>query len=174
MFTRNWYSVLAKEISNGDVPYTVYTGTTYTGKPATRLNIYENSSVYAYTPTMCQLRKKTTDYGGVVLGDGTTPPTIDDYKLSGNVISGFTYTKALTITNDESGVTLSCLFTITNTSDIGFTIGELGLLASVASGSYTEATKILLERTVLDTPVSIPAGGIGQVTYTIRINHPTT
>ena len=32
---------------------------------------------------------------------------------------------------------------------------------------------IWVERTVLETPVTIPAGGVGQVTYTIRMNYPT-
>lgn len=29
-----------------------------------------------------------------------------------------------------------------------------------------------INRTVFDTPVTIAAGGVGQVTYTIRMNYP--
>ena len=78
----------------------------------------------------------------------------------------------MTVTPDESGLTITALYTITNTGSSAFTIGELGLIAATYTNVSTNS-KCLVERTVLDTPVTIPAGGIGQVEYTITFNYPT-
>ena len=61
----------------------------------------------------------------------------------------------------------SAVLTITNNNATDITIGEVGI---VYQGSNTAA---LLERTVLDSPITIPAGGVSQITYTIRMNYPT-
>ena len=123
-------------------------------------------------PNMCFVLTSTTSSGGVILGTGTTTPTLDDYCLSGDMITTFTYSKNVTVTSDESGVTITALYTITNTGSSAFTIGELGLIAATYSSTST-SNKCLVERTVLDTPVTIPAGGVGQVEYTITFNLPT-
>lgn len=58
--------------------------------------------------------------------------------------------------------------TITNNNETDITIGEVGIVYQTGS-SYS----VLFERTVLESPITIPAGGVGQVTYTIRMNYPT-
>lgn len=61
----------------------------------------------------------------------------------------------------------------TTTGDSAISIGEIGLIAS-SSNSYTTADyKALYERTVLDTPVTIEAGGVGIVNYSIKLQYPT-
>ena len=108
-----------------------------------------------------------TKYSGncVVLGDGDAAPTLDDCKLSGNVLSTITYNADVTRENEDGGATITALYTITNTGTEDITIKELGMI-------YTNGP-VMYERTVLDSPVTIPVGGIGQVTYTIRLNYPT-
>lgn len=73
---------------------------------------------------------------------------------------------------DDNGITMPWIYTITNSSATDITIAEVGLWGYInyAASSMENA---LLERTVLDEPVTIPAGGIGMVTYSIRYNYPT-
>ena len=108
----------------------------------------------------------------VEFGDGDTPPTLNDYKLSGNTITGCTVSFTKTVDNqDENGFTVTAIHTITNGNSSEITIREVGRYshAQYASGSYGN---YLIDRTVLDTPVTIPAGGIGQVEYTITFKYP--
>lgn len=119
--------------------------------------------------------------GGVYFGSGNTPATIDDYKLSGDVIQNITtsYVENSIYEEDGSAGTLSYTYTITNNNDTEITIGEVALFgeaywqtaSSSNSATYTHFF-YLFERTALESPVTIPAGGVGQVTYTIRMNYP--
>lgn len=116
---------------------------------------------------------------GVCFGDGDTPPTPADLNISGNVFSTYNALYSLSTGVDDSGhLYVKARYTITNTGNEAFTIKEIGLFAApslrkgpdiVVAGSFS----ILLDRTVLDTPVTIPAGGFGQVVYTIRFNFGT-
>lgn len=58
-----------------------------------------------------------------------------------------------------------------NTSSADVTIREIGYYACYDGN--TKNSRVLLDRTLLDTPVTIPAGSIGQVVYTITFNYPT-
>ena len=108
---------------------------------------------------------------GVVFGDGTTEVSKDDNKLSGNVITTISGTAVSQDTCDDAQAIKSTLFTIINTGTEPVTISEIGYFGAV--GYKTFYTNAMLERTLLETPVTIPAGGVGQVTYTIRLNYPT-
>lgn len=118
------------------------------------------------------------DYNyGIKVGSGTTAPTEDDYKLesfladivnnvivfrtSGNVVITRGYT------NDTPYITFS--ITVTNTSANAVTISEIGMFgwAAVSIAGTASMTTVMLDRTLLDTPVTIPAGDTGLVTYTI-------
>lgn len=111
---------------------------------------------------------------GICFGDSDEAASADDYWLKGNIISGFTYTVATIWDADGQG---HLLFTITNTSNAAFTIKEVVWTSSVTSywngASSSWGGTAMLDRTVLDTPVTIPAGGVGQVEYTITFNLPT-
>ena len=131
----------------------------------------EDGSVYA--ASMANLKTSLSNYGGVILGDGDTPPTSDDYKLAGNIVTGFNYSKTLTQVVSETAVTAKAVYTITNANSTEITIKEIGLIGN-ADNSASSSKIFLLDRTVLDTPVTIPAGGIGQVEYTITFNLPTS
>ena len=131
---------------------------------------FEDNSVHA--ASMANLRTSLSSYGGVILGDGDTQPTPDDYKLAGNIITGVGYTKTLTRVVSETAVTAKAIYTITNNNSTEINIKEIGIIGTT-NGNSTASEKFLLERTVLDTPVTIPAGGIGQVEYTITFNLPT-
>ena len=129
----------------------------------------EDGSVYA--ASMANLKTTLSNYGGVILGDGDTPPTSDDYKLAGNIVTGFDYSKTLTRVVSETAVTATAVYTITNANSTEINIKEIGLIGNAHSNAGSSKI-FLLDRTVLDTPVTIPAGGVGQVEYTITFNLP--
>lgn len=174
MFTRNWYKYIASCLNN-DAVGTVKTLTGEGYSPASyneaiklcyKVNAYSTASLH-------YLRNSLSDYAGPVIGTGTTAPTVDDYCLSGDVITTFMASANITKEDTEDGSIITAVYTITNTGDSAFTVGEIGLLSSAQSGYRDLKYKVLFERTVLDSPVTIEAGGVGVVTYTLRLNYPT-
>lgn len=112
---------------------------------------------------------------GVYFSSGTTQPTINDYTPSGEIFTTYEATYTQTFSYDEDGCERVMNYTLTNTGTEDFTIGEVGLLTYAYqkySGTRYYYYHILIERTVLETPITIPAGGVGQVTYRLRLNIP--
>lgn len=171
MFTRNFYNVLG----------TLLAGTTTSNGLkdiyGDTKDIMYNSGSSGYLYELAQKLTPATisasyTAGGIVLGTGTTLPTLDDYILAGSRVTTISGSLSVTREYDSSGITVKCTCTITNTGSDSITIGEIGYCGScyIASG----ATRVyLIDRTVLDSPITIPASGIGQVTYTIRMEYPT-
>lgn len=114
---------------------------------------------------------------GLFFGSGNDPATVDDYKLSGSTIQNisFSYTNNSTYAEDGSSVDVVYNYTITNNNAEAITIGEVGLFAEATwCTSYNTYTHhyYMFERTAFESPITIPAGGVGQVTYTIQLNYP--
>jgi hypothetical protein len=64
--------------------------------------------------------------------------------------------------------------TITNTSGEDITIGEIGMISPFYYNTTSSARRqALKERTVLDSPLTIPAGGVGLIDYSIKLPIPT-
>jgi hypothetical protein len=86
--------------------------------------------------------------------------------------------KTQTTSYDGNGVaTITNVYTISNTTGADITIGEVALAFTTYyrdSSNYYHFFPTLYERTALEQPVTIPAGNVGQVTYTIRIAVPMT
>ena len=127
-----------------------------------------------------QITQVRTDYGGsgVVFGDGNTPPTLSDFCLDGNIVSRLAVSATRTAICTDEGVETSVLYTITNNNTKAVTIGEVGYVGYASyykdgSSSSSSACNLLIERTALDTPLTIEPGGVGQLTYTIKFNYPT-
>ena len=180
MFLRNWYKALTAELYSDESVKAKNTDGTDTRLCASSASggIYKvtsltmagkNSSLSSNNnvPYMGKVQKSYS-YGGVILGTGDTAPSIDDYKLSGDLITTISAIGDISVTQDDNGCTFEGIYSVTNSSSEDVTVKEIGLLMT---GAYSG--RFLVERTVLDTPVTIPAGGIGQVTYTIRMNYPT-
>lgn len=174
MFLKNWYNAISHVMACGnvDLNYVNTSGSTFLQSNSVSYDIIGigNSASNYYSPSMRKVRTELNPYSGVIFGSGTTPPTIDDYKLSGQLIKTISASASYTFKTDGDGIYHECLYTITNTGSEEITIGEVALLAGVGSSLNQ---KILVERTVLETPVTISAGGVGMVTYTIRLNYPT-
>ena len=194
MFTRNFYKYLAGYFvgSTGfsNIEYTTHAGkqprdTLYSGN----VNGYEPNP-YNIMAALKQPKSKALsndhvvgssatgiglDNYNVFFGDGTTEPTIDDYTLSGEFITGITtsYTFDISANDDGSGSAATVKYTITNNNEEAITISEIGIFTSIywqssssTSSKYTSAA-ILAERTLLETPITIEPGGVGQIAYTI-------
>lgn len=182
MFTKNWYIGLAGALGSGTTSGLInVSGETPSTTSASNLKYWTifgdgyngyNYSYYSY-PYLGRVEKSTSSYSGVIFGTGSTAPTVDDYKLSGSIVTGFSYSATKTsVTYSDTGMTVSWTYSITSTASSDITIREVGLIAST-SGSSGAANMCLLDRTILDEPVTIPAGGVGQVTYTITMDYPT-
>ena len=112
------------------------------------------------------------NYGGVIFGTGDTPPTLADYKLAGDAIFNLVATVSKVSAMDANGFSFAVTYSLTNNNSEAVTIKEVGsVLGKSAAG---QANKVLIDRTVLDNPVTIEAGGVGQVVYTIGMSFPTT
>lgn len=106
---------------------------------------------------------------GVCFGNGTTPPTENDHCMEGDLLTNYGCSQTYEFSKDS----ITFTYTITNNGSDPFTISEVGLLgyAYVGNGNYRYySSGILLDRTLLESPITIPAGGVGQLTYTIRMN----
>lgn len=116
---------------------------------------------------------KNSNGYGVWFGDGETPPTRDDYRWAGTIAKNFTHQVSVSSTADAIGISTTAVYTITNNNSTEITIREICMFSRWYRATTSDYHGYLIDRTVLDTPVTIPAGGIGQVTYTIRMNYPT-
>lgn len=119
---------------------------------------------------------------GVAFGNGTAEPTVDDLKFSGDYITGLTKGSNITLNTQvfygEGYTEQTVIYTITNTTDANITISEVGLFGgwyyhdTTVTNVKSYRYPVLFERTLLEAPIAIEPTAIGQVTYTIRINHP--
>ena len=111
---------------------------------------------------------KGTNGGGIIIGTGTTPPTVNDYKLENQITSGFgsttSFPNSVSAVYNAKGIVSCC--TITNSSQTdNLVINEIGYIKSRA-GYWN----ILYDRIVLDTPITIAPGATKTIEY--RLNMP--
>lgn len=111
---------------------------------------------------------------GIVAGSGVTPPTEDDYNIETPISLNYTSVPVEALSLDNNGNPLVTLtIQATNNSNTTITISELGYFVGVGcndtSGAASSTVRsILIDRTVLDTPVTIPADGSATITYTLK------
>lgn len=97
----------------------------------------------------------------IYLGTGNVTPTIDDYKLSGELVTGLKSQEQKTTANNNS-ITFSAI--ATNNTESPVTIKEIGL------GGYFPGSDffvVLLTRDVLTTPVTLNTGDSKTFSITI-------
>ena len=182
MLTKNWYQLLLSQVFYSGVNCINTAGTTQSVSVSQGYqlcfgnNYYQCPSIHAprFLHTTTTFNSSSAGNGsnnnqgaGVYFGTGAVAPSFDDYTFSGDIIHTAQATPTVNTVNLDNGKAITGVYTITNTGAEEITIREVGLVW--AERKY----RILLDRTVLDTPVTIPAGGIGQVVYTITLNLPT-
>ena len=162
MLTKNFYSYMRYVFQNKASTFTATDGT-----------LHKDISFAASDPPFIAMKKwadKASSYG-VSFGTGTTPATASDYclesilgttQISTSVPSTVSYSRVDTY--EEYSVT----FGVTNKTADAITISEVGLTIYDSNKPYAY---VLIDRTVLDTPITIPAGQSKQITYTIRFNY---
>lgn len=164
MFTKNWYKLLSNAFAD---KHNLLSLTNSAGSSVKYDSEYSMQGNIAFVDILND-GIQTTATSGVHIGTGTTLPTVDDYCLSGDRITTFTNSNAITTEANDNAFVITTLYTITNTADTAITIGEIGVFGYTGNNNA-----VLLEHTVLESPITIEAGGVGQVTYTIRFNYPT-
>lgn len=111
---------------------------------------------------------------GIWIGTGSDSPTENDYNLKSRITSGLTASTPTTTqgVDSDGNPYLTYLFTLTNTTSSDITVSEIGYVqnggASSAIGESTSLDRFLLDRTVLDSPVTVPAGGSAAIEYTLK------
>ena len=139
---------------------------------------------YFVKKSISDLRATSTAYTtssqgseGVYFATGSEPESPENCAISGDIITTYSATVKRTYSYDESGVTATFVYTITNTGTEAFTIGEVGVIGYMNTKHYSYTRYyieyFLWDRTVLETPITIEPGGVGQVTYTVRNVLPT-
>lgn len=176
MFTKNWYKMLAVFTMTKVDTVNSFDAVNVNNSAGDLCNQGSNSGsaidIHSITQTILTSITNST-WRGVAFGTGNTPPTADDYNLTGNVISSLSGSYAQNVNADEDSTTLTIVYTLTNTGTADVTIGEIGMFNQGYNRTdVAYKSTYMLERTALDEPVTIPAGGVGKVTYTIRLNYP--
>lgn len=113
---------------------------------------------------------------GFAFGDGTGSPSLGDYTLFGNCVSGYSFSKTKEYRYDGASSSLDVVFTITNNNSEAITISEIGLFNFEQHKIGTSSWKHMLymiEHSVLESPITIGPGSVGQVAYTLKFNYPT-
>lgn len=173
MRTKNFLNLMATifercGVSKGLLPVVGRDGVTYYVGPTTP----GSGSGFPYSVA---LTFQTSAVGaGFCVGSGDTAATENDYELESMITSGISASVIASVDLDEDGnPTVNYDLVITNTGSAAITIAEIGfkqsLYTTTAEGgtSFSNRT-FLLDRTVLDTPVTIASGDFAVIRYTLK------
>lgn len=183
MFTNNFKKLMfnflfgnkSTSMGNNDTP------SDFTSLPTLRnlsnysRQIYSNSGTSYYQSMWNCVRNAlstinrtgTIGNGYLMLGTGTTAPTADDYCLESPITTNLSC-DSVSVSRTSLIKTYTATFTNSGSSDI--TVTEVGFWICILysySNSDEKSDNFLMDRTVLDTPVTIPAGESRTITYTL-------
>lgn len=111
---------------------------------------------------------------GFHFGTGTATPTENDYKLETDITSGVSIILNSSARYYSPKPHMTFTFTITNTGSSNITISEVGMVTNsiycCTSSSATSASSnnILIDRTLLDTPLTIAPSSTAALEYTVN------
>ena len=170
MVTRNFLNILAMALQSGSQK-----GCLQVHDIGGNSRFLSGVFGFPYNPT--QSFTLDAAAAGISIGTGTTPASEDDFQLEATITSGVN----VVLTSTEYGAEnpwypfLKYDLTVTNTGANPLVVSEIGYKqnASVTKviGSTARANKVfLLDRCVLDTPVTIAPGDAGIVTYRLQTN----
>ena len=116
----------------------------------------------------------STTTSGVIIGTGNTAATDEDIDLESQISSGITASTPV-VTKGMNGTKCSIMlrYVLSNTTGADIVIKEVGLrgstqVASSAGATSTSAKYFLFDRTVLASPLTVPAGSSAALEYTIE------
>lgn len=142
---------------------------------------YVSPYYYADSWNILFLSLTNSSISCVLIGSGNTPATEDDYDLENQIIgnqysASVTYSNVIDEVNKKYGRYVQ--YTITNSSGEDLVIKEIGRFIS-APAVTTEGTvpdgasskrMFMIDRIVLDNPITIPAGEAGIIRYGFYMN----
>lgn len=175
MFTNNFKKILTRAIFNSSASgpsgqpnlseaFTIMGAsgtetTTRTGSStmSALINVFNNpyttsSGDDAYNKIFCRL------------GTGTTAATAEDYWLE---TQNDNLTCSSAVASETDSNTKVYTFTFTNPTNINITITETALGIKLDGTVLSENSSIMLDRTVLDTPITFSPGETKPITYEI-------
>ena len=178
MINKNFKAILACILqssgntdSNGLLPIISQTGA------AVYLSFRQNGFPYSVSNNVSI--NNTSSSTGIRLGSGNTQASEDDYNLDSRITSGLTASSpVVTYGVDENGNPYKVfLFTLTNSTNSDITVAEIGyfqqLYTSSSQGAISSTATIMLDRTVLSTPVTVPANDSAVIKYTLKTIMPS-
>jgi hypothetical protein len=98
----------------------------------------------------------------ISVGNGTTPPTIDDFRLGSKIADALA---SYTLDDTNGIITLSAGFTFTSNT----VITEVGLEWECTVSGHDVCGRMLVDRTLLSSPFTAPANVPVTVTYRILL-----
>ena len=112
---------------------------------------------------------------GIQVGTGNTAPTEDDFRLASQITSGMTATSPTMTRNldNDGNPYLEFVFVLSNSTGNDITVSEVGYVqylysASSQGGMDSSLSAYMLDRTVLSTPVTVPANDSAAIKYTLK------
>lgn len=175
MLTKNFYSYMRKKFCAATNGSSVYGKFTNLSGVVEEKQSSKDDAGPIQNMNICNA--KAAEGVGVYFGSGTTPATPDDYKLENPIATGLSVVApaGVSFTRGDGYDEYSVTFGVTASAD-QVIITEIGLKSCsytyIASGTQANTYNYaLFDRTVLDEPITIPAGQSKQVTYTIRFNY---
>lgn len=155
MLLKNFGAYCAVAFTNNDLTEGIkcttgdFPANTYLKRMPRQLNtLYGITNADTYTSNAAG---GSTAYWYFIFGDGTTPPTIDDYKLSGDIVVPTMVSGTASASSGSNGITFQ--MTVINNTETPMTIGEIGICNVISSGGC-----VMLTRDVLLQPVVLQAG----------------
>ena len=135
---------------------------------------YLGTSNYPYSVNTSYTASATS--AGVSFGKGTTASTGSEYNLESTITSGLTVNTISTQRySDADGYIYSeFVYSVANSSSDAITISEVGWKAQMYAYSTVDSTSngtsyvFLMDRTVLDEPITIAAGDVVKLVYRIQ------
>lgn len=143
------------------------------GNRSIKTNTYLPIGVYMAQPRCSQMTGADSYYPGVYFGTGSTPPSRSDIELEAPITSGLSFTGSGNVLFYDEGdgvYSASTTFTIKNTTSAEIVIREIGCFATGSGLTESGSLLYMMERTVLDNPITIPSGITKLITYKITFN----
>lgn len=176
-----WVKAASLVRNSGNSAYSPLPAYTYPGAASQKASIVakDTGNTTRYISPFCSSSFSNTfrtqagmDTGGIYVGSDGTPATDEDYKL-GSVITALTGTVNLAYAYDSASnkTLLNIDITLSNDTAEDITIREVGYVIGFYAASALGETVVntaryfLGDRTVLNTPMTIPSGEGGLLRY---------
>ena len=161
-------ATLLANANKGLIPVTLPNGNTAYLAP-----YFNNNQIFPYaTPSPDAMISSSIASRGIYIGSGNTPATENDYTLQSFISSGITSTGTYSHNLDGNNPYKGFTITLNNTTSSDITVREVGYaIACYTSNTLNNAGSqnyLLIDRTVLDNPLTVPANGTAVLYYELK------